>query len=97
MIKDTIIAAIQQKKCLNVFYDGGYRVIEPHCLGISSSGNINLRCWQRSGVSTSGEHSGWKLITISKIRSCELINDDFVPHIGYNPNDKGMTRIIARV
>lgn len=51
MIGDNIVKAINEKRLLSVFYDGGERKIAPCCYGNGSRGQKLLRCWQVSGFS----------------------------------------------
>ena len=44
-----LCGAIQGKKMVNFYYDGGYRLAEPHCYGVSKDGNELLRAYQISG------------------------------------------------
>ncbi len=91
-----IIQAIQSKNCLRIF-SGGEKIVEPHCLGVTTKGNLALRCWQRRGFSASGQHTAWKLILVENILHCQLANETFEPHAGYRRGDKAMQNIIAQL
>lgn len=93
----TIEHAIANMRCLRVFYDGGYRTIEPYCLGINSKGNLALRCWQRDGISSSGNPTGWKLMLVGKMGGIEPLAETFSQHPQYKRGDKAMVTIIAQV
>ena len=93
-MNQSICDAIASKAILSIFYDGGTRVIEPHCYGVSTAGNEVLRCYQISGHSNSGKNSGWKLLRTDQISAMANTGDIFIePRPHYNPNDKHMTRI----
>lgn len=78
-------------------YDGGTRVVEPHCYGISTAGNEVLRGYQISGYSSSGK-MGWKLFDLSKASSINVLNDSFSgPRPGYKTGDKNMQKIIIEL
>lgn len=46
-----ICEAIKSKRTLSLNYGGGARVVEPHCYGVSRSGEELLRAYQTSGHS----------------------------------------------
>lgn len=90
----TICHAIKHKFCLEFYYNGGTRIVEPHCYGVSKAGNELLRAFQISGFSESGNPVGWKLFRIDKARDVKVSSDDFNgPRPEYNPNDSAMTTI----
>ena len=103
---DDVQRSIKQKNVITINYDGeeygrGYRDIEPVCLGVSKSGNMVLRAWERQGVSHSKEVEGnpipgWRLFRLDKILTYALQGDNFneVRPL-YNPNgDNSMARVI---
>ena len=89
--------AIGNMQCLQVFYGGGYRIIEPYCLGINTNGYLALRCWQRGGVSSSGKPTGWKIMLVNMMGSIEPLATTFSQHPEYRRGDKAMATIIAQV
>ncbi|UCC95940.1 MAG: hypothetical protein JSW40_04115 [Candidatus Omnitrophota bacterium] len=93
-MKNEICQAIHEKKIVTFSYDGGTRTIEPHCYGISKSGNELLRAYQTGGYSESGKSVGWKLFSVNKISKFEVSTDTFNDsRPQYNPNDKAMSTI----
>jgi len=94
----TIIEAIQQRRVLNVFYDGYTRVVEPHVYGINSAGHEAVSCYQVGGGSASGNPEGWKMLWISKLSSVTLTDQTFTPRTTPSPwVDKPMRRVYAQV
>lgn len=92
-----ILKAIDEKRLLGVFYDPGYRIVEPCAYGQSSEGNDLLRAFQTGGASASGEHVHWKLFRADRIRQIELLDEHFVgDRPEYRRNDKAMRRGIYR-
>jgi predicted DNA-binding transcriptional regulator YafY len=91
--------AIENKLLIDLQYDPGGRVVEPHCLGISSEGHRLLRAYQRRGASASGESPEWKLFRIDRIEMLKATNECFTgPRPQYNPNDPAMKGgIISRL
>lgn len=93
-----ICAAIAGRQCLRFYYDGGYRVVEPHCHGISTAGHEVLRAYQIEGYSQSGKPHAWKLFEVAKIREFQTLAATFVStRPGYNPRDSDLARICCAV
>lgn len=94
----TICNAIRNKQILEFNYDGGIRVVEPFCYGVSTAGFEVLRGFQTGGYSSSGNSLGWKLFRVDEISSIGNTTKKFDgnrPH--YNPNDKQMTQIYCHI
>ncbi len=104
-----VINSIKNKRVIKIFYEGdinngkGYRSIEVYCYGISSAGNQVIRAFQREGVSatkTGNRDSfdnipSWRLFRVDRISSfVNTIQFHKGDRPKYNPNDKGMSRII---
>jgi len=89
--------AIQSQFLIEFDYDGGLRIVEPHCHGISSKGNHVLRAYQVDGYSSTGK-MGWKLYDMSKVTSV-LIKEEIFSEIrpGYSKGDKGMVSIYCEL
>jgi len=98
-MNQAIISAIQDKQVLSIWYNGGARLIEPHCYGLSNAGNELLRCYQISGHSVSGQHEGWKLMTVEGIQNINPSGDTFIgPRPHYNPiSDKHIPTVYAKI
>jgi len=93
-----ICDAISKREIIQFYYDGGIRVVEPHCHGISTAGNEVLRGYQIEGFSESGNPVGWKLFDISKISSITSTGKTFAQNRpSYNPNDKAMKTVHCNV
>lgn len=97
-MRDTIIHAIEHQNRLRVVYDGGARLVEPHAVGVSSAGNEVFRGYQVEGVSTSGEHIGWKLLRLDRIEALEILDETFLDtRDGYRQGDSAMVRIFCEL
>jgi hypothetical protein len=107
--ENSIINAIKSKRVIKIYYEGdestgkGYRSIEIYCYGISTAGNQVIRAFQREGVSATKTGNAdafdnipsWRLFRIDKISSfVNTIQFHKGDRPKYNPNDKGMGRII---
>lgn len=87
--------AIRARKRVKIYYEPGERVIEPHCYGIGSNGQLLLRAFQVSGASASGEHAEWKLFRLDRMGPANDNGDEFNgPRPGYKRGDKAMKRKI---
>jgi len=98
-MNETIVQAIQGRKLLSVWYNGGTRLIEPHCYGLGKAGQELLRCYQVSGYSSSNQPTGWKLMTASNLQSIMSVDRTASsPRPGYNPNgDKAIPTVYAMI
>lgn len=98
MIGDNIVKAINEKRLLSVFYDGGERKSAPCCYGNGSRGQKLLRCWQVSGFSQSGNVPAWKLMSVEKMQNINILDEGFTTPDGYNPaGDKAIPHVIAKI
>lgn len=95
---NTIICnAIRDMKLVKFYYDGGIRIVEPHCHGITTAGNEGLRAFQVDGYSSSG-NMGWKMFDLSKADSISILDENFdMPRTGYRKGDRGMKHIYCEL
>jgi len=101
-LHNTIIDAIEKKVPIKIWYDDDldYRIIEPYCYGLhKNTKNFVLRAYQVDGYSSSGQKTGWKLFLSDKIKKIEFLDNSptFKVRPEYNPRDKHMLIIIARI
>lgn len=90
--------AIRLKKVVEFVYDGGTRVVEPHCLGTSTAGNMALRGFQVSGHSLTEGIPDWRFFDLSKILRLTVLDKTFQsPRPGYRRGDRGMDYIEAEL
>ena len=96
-MKILITQAIENRRLIEFVYDGGRRVVEPHCFGKNFKGNEIVRAFQVDGYSSTGK-MGWKLYDIAKVSSLLLLDDVFLnPRLDYVKGDKGMTIIYCEL
>lgn len=96
-MEEQVCNAINTQNVIEFYYDGEIRVVEPHCLGITTKGNLSLRAYQIDGYSSSGK-LGWKLYNLDKTDSIKVLDETFdEPRNGYNPNDSAMTEIVCSI
>ena len=97
-VADVLTFAIENRRVVTFTYDGHHRVVEPFLLGVTTRGTLALRGYQTAGTSTHGQVPGWHLFSLSKIESIEVTRSEFEgARALYNPTDKAMLRIYARV
>jgi hypothetical protein len=95
----SIDAAIRQKRLLQIVYDGGHRIVEPHAHGRNTGKGYDLlRAYQISGSSKSFEYVGWKLFRCDEMLSVHVLEQHFSgPRAGYRRGDKALDRIYSEL
>ena len=85
--------AIQGRRVVSLWYDGGMRECAPFAIGKTTAGNVAVRCWQLSGFSKSAEPMpGWRLFRVDGIKNLLVLDREFLDFPpGYNPNDKKLS------
>lgn len=92
-MQDKIIHALTNKFLIQYHYDGGIRIVEPHCYGITIAGHEALRAFQIEGYSSTGR-MGWKMFVCSKMDSFIVLERTFLEvRSDYKKGDKGMHTI----
>lgn len=99
--RELICGAVRGRRPIEFYYHGGYRTVEPFCLGIVLEGeadNESLLCFQTGGYSELREAVGWKLYRESEMEDIQLLNDQFDgDRPGYDPDQIAMAVIFCRV
>jgi len=99
--RTTICSAIGSKQLIELYYHGGFRIVEPFCLGVLMLGeadNESLLCYQVSGHSEFGDTAGWKLFRFSEISNLKVTDKNFTgARPGYDSNKLGMATICCCV
>lgn len=91
-MSDSVCDAIRERSVIRLSYDGGMRVVEPHCHGRNKNGTELVRAYQTDGYSKSGNSSGWRLFDVDKIVGLRRTGAKFASNRpGYNPNDSNMS------
>jgi hypothetical protein len=89
-----ICDAIRARKLMMYAYGGLIRVVEPHLLGETNSGDPLLSGWLRPGYSRSDPNGGWRTWRVDRISSAQILDEQFPsPRPGYNPRDPRMVRV----
>jgi hypothetical protein len=99
--RQMICSAINQLRKMEFYYHGGYRTVEPFCLGIVMKGeadNESLICYQTSGFSDLGDGVGWKLYRASEMEDIRVLREKFTGNRpGFDLDYVEMARIICYV
>jgi hypothetical protein len=98
-MEQTLSDAINTLKRVTIWYNGGYRTIEPHTLGFGANMQMLLRAYQLDGHSNSDKPVAWKLLSVNKLRNVAANGETFAsPRPGYCQGDKAMkSGIIAQL
>lgn len=92
-----IIQAVANQNLIQFHYDGGVRIVEPHCYGLTTKGNEGLRAYQVDGYSSTGK-MGWKMFDLANATSLVILEDRFEnPRNDYKKGDKGMSVIYREI
>lgn len=97
----TLCSAIGSRQVIEFYYHGGYRRVEPYCLGLiidANADNESLLCYQTGGFSELQEAEGWKLYRASDMEEIEVSGEQFGgSRPGYNPDNVKMEVVRCRV
>lgn len=93
MIYEQLLDAVNRRVRVWIYYSGSLRLVEPHLIGQNTAGNMALSAFQVSG----GSGSEFRSYLIDRIESVEPTEEIFDVRPGYNPNDRTMVVIRARV
>jgi hypothetical protein len=89
--------AIRDRETLSFTYNGITRIVEPHTVGISTTGKNVLSCYQIHGGHAKAGHE-WDLVTVSKIMNLSKTGNYFVgTRPNYSRNDSRMVKIYAEL
>jgi len=95
---DEIIDAINNRNVITFDYDGCQRIVEPHTVGVSTTGKDSLSTFQIGGQSNTIAIPDWGRFSLNKIQNLNVLGDLFQ---GVRPrNKKGdsrMTHIYAEL
>lgn len=91
--------AISERLVLTLEYRGsiGTRLVEPHAVGISGTGEETLLAWQLSGPSTSGSPVGWKNFRLSSIRTVHGTGAHFEVRPDYSPTALQFSKVLCHL
>ncbi len=97
-MRNTIIEAIENRNILEFDYDGNHRVVEPHAVGVSSTGKEQLRAFQFDGQSDRVQVPDWGMFSLNKIQNLQVKQETFEgERQGYRRGDRHLNPIFAEL
>ncbi len=84
----TLRKAINEKRLLEIMYNGSLRVVEPHCYGVTAKGNLAFMAF---------DTNSWKVFELSKVTTFKLLTEKFSARGDYSKDDKGMSHIHCEI
>jgi predicted DNA-binding transcriptional regulator YafY len=97
-VNTTVCQAIRERRVVSFHYDGGQRLVEPFCHGISTAGHEVLRGYQTGGYSSSGRLPAWRLFRLDEVSELTITSSIFDgTRPGYNSRDSAMTQVFCCV
>lgn len=98
MLMQKIADAIRSHRTISLWYNGGMRVVEPHCCGYGTDDQGLLRCWHVSGHSQSQREPWWRLFRLDGITDCTEGDVFEGTRPKYNHlNDPAIKRVVAKL
>jgi hypothetical protein len=89
--------ALRTGVVLELRYDGYWRHVEVHAVGVTKDDNDVMRVWQVAGGSVSNEPVGWKLLRLDEATGANLTSQkSLAPRPGYKRGDRAMERVTAQ-
>ena len=74
---NTIRAAIQARRLLQICYNDHYRVVEPNACGTDSQGHPVLLAYQVAGGGGHDNGSGWRTLRIEAMVQVNVLDSTF--------------------
>ncbi|WP_043833067.1 hypothetical protein [Muricoccus aerilatus] len=73
--------AVRERRALELFYGGAWRVVHPHAIGRMGTGRVGLLTWQTAGLARGpgdpGE--GWRMFDVARIGASRALRAHFAP------------------
>lgn len=98
MWASTACEALSSGIVLHLQYDGYFRGVEVHAIGITKDHHEIMLVWQVTGGSVSNEPVGWKMLRLDEATGASLTSQkSLAPRIGYKRDNKAMQRIVRQL
>jgi hypothetical protein len=88
VLPSSVISAINRQRVVELRYEGDatVRVVHPHILYRTSTGNEVFDAYQVSGPTHSGQLPGWRPFDLGKVLAFTERAEEFSIAPGYNPS-----------
>jgi hypothetical protein len=98
-MKKLICDSIRERKIIEFHYEGGIRVVEPHCCGLHrDTGKEVLIGYQTGGHTRSGGVPDWRVYEVSNISGLKVTDISFLgPRSGYDPEDPRISEVFCKL
>jgi predicted DNA-binding transcriptional regulator YafY len=98
MDRDTIMRALEERRVVQLTYDGGgMRTVQPHAILRKPDGTELLEAYQVKGFSESGLEHGWKNFDLARIDQLEMKSETFEPRRDFKPVSSESGVVVAQV
>lgn len=98
MVISTVCEAITRRMCLELQYDGFFRVVEPHICGDDAGGRPILLAWQVRTSQRTDDKSGWVMLQLDETTDITLIGERaYAPRIGYRRDNPDFVLLHGRI
>jgi predicted DNA-binding transcriptional regulator YafY len=98
MDRDTIMRALEERRVVQLTYDGGWsRTVQPHAILRKPDGTELLEAYQVKGFSESGMEHGWKNFDLARIDQLETKSETFEPRRDFKPISSESGVVVAQV
>ena len=98
MDRDTIMRALEERRVVQLTYDGGgMRTVQPHAILRKPDGTELLEAYQVKGFSESGAEHGWKNFDLARIDQLETKSETFEPRRDFKPVSSESGVVVAQV
>lgn len=97
-ISKLLIDAIEQRRIIELMYDGFYHKVEPYIYGVYMHSSIAVMAYQIAEESKNAIVPAWKNFFIDKIESLKVMEQTFLPNQrDYNPHNQRFKKIFAKI
>lgn len=94
----TVFSAIEKCRLLYFYYDGYFRIVEPHVFGVERRGRDALYGYQVAGADEFGKHIGWKCYLTEDMHRVQVLDAHFVgPRRGFDRNTRTWQKVYVEM
>jgi hypothetical protein len=95
---ELICEAIRSRKLLRFSYKNLPRVVEPHFLGLTREGRLELFAYLSRGFTRTDRQPYWRTFFVERILSLTVLEERFQgTRDGYNPDARRFLKVYCRL